>query len=506
MQKQIIILLILFSTIFARGNNEFIKHKIDSTHKAIVGASTSISKDSIITLYEIIYKLAESNNLYDKQIEILISKARIANVYFDLTLLNTNIYQADSIFNQHASQLEANDRENLFFNINYFKGIYMNRMYDFQKAIEHFQMLADKIKLKTPQDSNRYYNILAYTADCYSSLQNHHKSLEIYLYAKNFISKGIYHDYYLANNYSHLGELFNAIREVSHDNKYPDLAKEYLSKAMSLLEHIPDENALLLMHLRLSDIYLSENNLDSALQILMAAEEFYSFQQVGKSDIQFQIGKVFNLKNDFNNAINRFLSASNILKKEFLNVKNRRKSEVHSETANTYVMKGSYSLALSHIQKAITNIVADFDNTNVEVLPGLKNILSESHLLEALKIKGNIWFAIYQQDNDLRALQHSIACFDLAFDLIDKMRNNFQSADYKSYIADKATSIYENAIDVAYTALQNGQDQEKYTQLIYQYLERNKSRLLLQSMASANSRQFAGVPDSIISQERDYLR
>ena len=501
-----LLLLILLSTNLLEGKDDVISEKIDSSYNAVNQLTYHLPKDSIISMYKKVYELAESNNLYDKQIEILISMARIGNLYFDLPLLSDFIDQADSIYHLHINELDEDDKQNLFYYIEYLKGILMNRMHDFKEAIQHFQAIADRMELKSPDDSIKFKNILAYTAECYSSLQNHHKSLELYLYANNFVSKGTYHDYYLALNYSHLGELYNKTSNNASDNNYSYLAKNYLYRARDLLKPFPDENALLLMHLRLAEIYISENYLDSALQVLKEAEDFYSFQEIGKSDIQFNMGKVFYLKRNFDDALERFFVGKRILENQFPGVKNRRKSELLSEIANVYLEKDNYSLALSFIQKSISNIVAYFDDDQLESLPELNGVLQESHLLEALKIKGNIWFARYQREKDYEALEHSIACFNLAFDLIDKMRNNFQSSEYKSYIADKATAIYENAIEVAYTALQDGHEQEKYTQLIYQYLERNKSRLLLQSIASAASQQYAGVPDSILNQERDYLR
>ena len=496
---------ILIFNIEAIAKNDIVK-EVDSAYHAVYNLSEILPKDSTYALYELVYMKAAEHKLYNTQISILINMAWLANIHYDIDKMRNYISRAEVDYNKNYDQFSNNEKASLKYEINYAKGLIMFKMMDFQQAMSHFNTLANNLEVRSTDDSTRYGSAVSYIAQCYLNLNNYHKALEMYLYSLSYVSNDKYRDYYLANIYSNLGNIYHKVYETSKNKYHLEKAKIYLDSAKVYLLNYPKGNELLTVHFRLADVHVSELNINSAMDILLEAEDFYSYQQLGKSDLQFRIGKLMHLKKNLNNALEKYNFAFKILEHELPNLKNWRKSEVLNSIANLFWHKKNYPLALSFAQKAITNIVADFDNMNVEVLPGLKNILSESHLLEALKIKGNIWFAIYQQDNDLRALQHSIACFDLAFDLIDKMRNNFQSADYKSYIADKATSIYENAIDVAYTALQNGQDQEKYTQLIYHYLERNKSRLLLQSMASANSRQFAGVPDSIISQERDYLR
>jgi len=352
-------------------------------------------------------------------------------------------------------------------------------------------------------DSLYYFSAFSLIASSYSALNNYYMAKKYHDYALSWLPNKQEYEIYKGINRMNLAV-------TSYKSEYFEL-----DEIIKLYEQAIDiftknkENSLNPLFFALTNysvLMKEEGKFEALLSFLNKANRIYQFENVNANvKLSMLYGDLFFSVNEYEKAKNAYEKS---LKLSLTNnsYKPLRIIENYIQISKTCLRIGDLTQALQFSQKSLINLVSDFNNEDVTSLPKLENIIDESNLLEALKIKGNIWFAMYEQDKDQQALQHSISCFNLAFDLIDKMRNNFQSADYKSYIADKATSIYGNAIEVAYTALQNGLDQEKYTNLIYQYLERNKSRLLLQSLASTASRQFAGVPDSILDQEQDYLR
>ncbi len=460
----------------------------------------SLDKNLAFSRFELIYDKVLENEFYDLLVYTSIQLAWCSEYFNEIDKL---LFYLDKAEKYSANNIGS---YNYFKEIYFTKGLLYIQLRDYNKSIETFNHFIKNLNIKNLNDSLYVHSAFSYVGDSYFNLDNKfqaqlsYENCQKYLYPHNTEAGNTFtYEFYNAVNYNKMGNT------LASSGNYID-AKNYFNKALQFIKEKENiyNNLFGSIQLSLSKFHYNYREYNSALKCLDKANKFLESLNPIKIRINLLYGNIYREQNELKIA-NRYYEKSNQLIDSLVKYKHARRAEINYNQALLYKNK-SFLLALQFSQKSLINLVSDFNNEDVTSLPKLENIIDESNLLEALKIKGNIWFAMYEQDKDQQALQHSIACFNLAFDLIDKMRNNFQSADYKSYIADKATSIYGNAIEVAYTALQNGVDQEKYTNLIYQYLERNKSRLLLQSLASTASRQFAGVPDSILDQERDYLR
>ena len=86
--------------------------------------------------------------------------------------------------------------------------------------------------------------------------------------------------------------------------------------------------------------------------------------------------------------------------------------------------------------------------------PSLDDASSEVNLLNALKLKANIFSEIAEQtDNDDSDLKMALSTYHLAVELIDKMRTGYKTEGSKLFLGEKASEIYDTGNPNIFKAL-----------------------------------------------------
>lgn len=214
------------------------------------------------------------------------------------------------------------------------------------------------------------------------------------------------------------------------------------------------------------------------------------------------IGVCLRLQKDYQEAI-RFIEKS-------LRIKVSCYGENHPNTADSYYQLGKvyffmdqFERALIFFQKAIVAIVPQFSDSRIHVNPKLDRIFVKSELLKILADKADALYLRYLYDpGQIDDLKVSLETYRLVANLIDMIRREFKSEDYKLIFGEKSHEIYGRAIKVA-LSLHEITGEYFFKEEAFLFSERSKAALLFESVVESNARRFSGIPEELLEKERD---
>ncbi len=196
--------------------------------------------------------------------------------------------------------------------------------------------------------------------------------------------------------------------------------------------------------------------------------------------------------------------------KKGLAIKQKAFGEKHPDISKSYLSIGNFyaankkwEKALASYQEALLASIYAFQDTNVFVLPPLENTASKIVLLDILKAKAQAFNQVYYfQGNQKKNLIAAFENFQLALRLIDLLRFEFVAKASKSELLAKSTTLYDGAIQSAYQLYQITQA-KKYLDYAFTFAEKSKAFLMLERMQDLDAKHFAGIPDSLLTKERE---
>jgi len=173
----------------------------------------------------------------------------------------------------------------------------------------------------------------------------------------------------------------------------------------------------------------------------------------------------------------------------------------HNVIGEIYFKKGEYAAALASFERALQANVRGFAPIG-ERHPTLENILSEEILLQTLYQKNNALLARARRTaRPLPDLQAALAASQLALQVIDQTRRGYKAEAAKLFLAERTTETYEQAIQIAH-ALYRATGDPQYQERAWQFAEKSRAGILLDALAEAEAKKFAGIPDSLLEKER----
>jgi CHAT domain-containing protein/tetratricopeptide (TPR) repeat protein len=174
----------------------------------------------------------------------------------------------------------------------------------------------------------------------------------------------------------------------------------------------------------------------------------------------------------------------------------------YNNLGRVYELKGEYGRAIDFYQQALRANIPQFTASDPDVAPPLNGILSESELLKSLSQKAPALSQRYtKQSHDLRDLESAVAVYQVTSQLIDLMRSSYKAEGSKLFLAERATNIYDQAIQTALRLYQATQ-KEEHKNAAFIFAEKNKAGVMLDALSEAEAKQFAGIPDSLLANER----
>ncbi|MBL7960344.1 CHAT domain-containing protein [bacterium] len=332
--------------------------------------------------------------------------------------------------------------------------------------------------------------------DYYKSIEYCQKAIEIRLRSFGENHKG------LLRSYKAIGFAYQQIGDYRKSLGYYELAHKLSVQLYGTM----DSNTVNCYYY-FASIYSAMGNHDKSIEYYMEILDLISkIKGTINSDMGYgyrNLGIEYELKQDSEKALVYYHLASSIYS-EIYSKKHFRIGEVFNDIGTAYSTQLKFEKALEWFQKAINELIVDFGDTNIYSNPPLKNILMEQELLISLRSKAENFEKLYSvRSHDLKHLQMSSANYDLASELVDKIRVSYKTEGSKLNLVSTTNRLYEEAIKVALQLYKHTQD-EFYKHKAFTYAEKSKSVVLLEALSDLKAIGFASIPDSLLEKERNF--
>lgn len=174
----------------------------------------------------------------------------------------------------------------------------------------------------------------------------------------------------------------------------------------------------------------------------------------------------------------------------------------HPKLSSTYNLLASIALRKDEYGEAI-RYLTKAEQTNVPPEMSPKQALSTDLLLTTLQLRGEAFAARHRQKTlKLRDLKAALAAYTAADDLLQHIRQNRADESDKLRLGERANEIYDAATRLCLRLAEVTLRKKHYYKRAFYFSERSKAGVLLSAIADTQAKQFAGIPDSLLAQER----
>lgn len=375
-------------------------------------------------------------------------------------------------------------------------------MGDREQALE-FWNKALAIRLKTlgenhPEVAFSYGNIGIYYADngdVGTTILYYEKVLNIFrqAYGENHPD--------VARAYENMGVMYGASRY--YDGKDFECFDKALTIRLKVFGENHPETARANMNLAL--YYTRKHAYEEALghfnKTLDTVRQKFGENHLQTVAVYHNLGLMYFNKQDYQQALAYFNKALS-MKMQLLPLRHPGLVSTYQKLGEVSSAQKEYDKALTYFQKSILCLVADFADTNYYANPILRQLNPDAGLLSSLRLKAEAlqdWS--YQNGNDLKKLQATLATFKLVMDLIDKMRNDYKADASKLALQENFHGMYEKAIQASLQAYDLTKD-AAYKEQAFRFAERGKAAVLAQLLQESHAKKFSGIPANWQEKER----
>ncbi len=377
------------------------------------------------------------------------------------------------------------------------KGDYDKQLFFAEKALE-IQIV--NYGEGQPGIEEIYHNMAA----CYNKKGNYEKA-QIYLEKSLplMIKSG-------GPDHRNVASAYNQLGNVLSNKKEYKKAQDCYEKEYTIISKIHGEQhpeVAMAIH-NLGKSYENAGSLEQALvnyqKALKIRLKVFEEAHPEVADNYEAIGSIYLAKGDHKQAI-QFFQKTLEIRLKVLGTKHPEIATSYNHIGEIHLIKKNWVPALESFQEALKCLIPDFQDAQFESNPNLKNVGSKLILLRTLERKA---FALHQMWSDSHSspgkkqqstskLKLSLDTYQIAIGLIDSIRLGFNLKASRQELADSSMPLYQRAIRVSnelYKVTQN----PDYLEQAFQIVEKSKAFILLEALKDAETKKFAGIPDSLV--------
>ncbi len=175
--------------------------------------------------------------------------------------------------------------------------------------------------------------------------------------------------------------------------------------------------------------------------------------------------------------------------------------EIKRRMANSYAEEKAHEMALRYYSEAVYRMIGSSGMALTEE-PDFALLSYPIDFMKNILGIGNSNLGMYKNGGEENHLHEAFYYFNLAASLVDYLQVEYQSEASKLNLVDDHYSIYTKAIESSYY-LYRETDDEGWLDEILRLNEISRARIALELVQGLEARNFAGVPDDILEQERE---
>lgn len=367
-----------------------------------------------------------------------------------------------------------------------------------EKAVSYFEQAKEKLETTNSTDNRllgQTYNNIAV------ALWSQGKSSQALQYHQIALQKreGLNDLQEEAASLNNIGLVYTSLQ--------PDLALEYYQKAKEIYEQMGLQDKIATSYVNIGLAYRNLENFHEALTNLNKALDIRLQLDGEKSNsvafVYSSLASVFLATEDYRFASDYAQRALDIYKNNY--------GKRHPEIATTYNLIGStllaedkYEEAIASFQSAIEANQESYKAVDSYELPPSEGYLNADIYLVSLLQKARAFEELHTQFSlKIKDLSQAYGLLGLADELIDRIRQFRTSEADKIALGNTASDVYESAIRVSLEMANVKWKKKPYYESAFYFAEKSKSAVLLEAIADANARSFAGIPDEMLAKEKE---
>ncbi|MEL7529935.1 MAG: CHAT domain-containing tetratricopeptide repeat protein [Bacteroidota bacterium] len=454
---------------------------------------------------EAIYELARAQNDLEGQFMALDWQVYCASESELLAFLKQGLLRMDSLYALYKEQMPESDAVSRQISIDFFYGSYHYRFGDFAAASPRFRGVL-KLLDKYPENELIDYKTSAYRylGSIYRHQGNSQAAIEIYqaarahnLQLENLLDWGL-DSKYLADTYKQrqdFGLAGKYYREALRANE-----EQYQLNPKSLRTR----NRLVATLHAFAELCLFENQSDSSLSLLQAAQALIPPEDPALAETFQLFGKSYLQKEDFERAKQYYQLALAATELQF-----GRQSLAVGENlrllGDLFTAQADYTLALTFYQQSLESLVPGFEQDRLADNPSLEGLYLRKELLYTLGNKAQALREMHlaEPDHVMPLTQIAYETVALAVSLIDSLKTDYTDDADKQLLVDESYPIIELGLELAQSLYAREQD-PTYLAAAYRLMEKSRAVALFQSLKTARAQDFAGIPLDLQASERQY--
>jgi CHAT domain-containing protein len=288
----------------------------------------------------------------------------------------------------------------------------------------------------------------------------------------------------------------------------PDKALEYYDKALPIYESLYGKQhpKIAIANTNSGFVYKqlklygdAITNFENALLIWKA---IYPNGHPNEAFVLSNLGQTYDKMGNNKTALEYLEKALSVYRK-FYGVKHPDISSTLNQIGILKWKENKFDESIYTFQQALIANVSSFNDSDIKKNPPIRNFYSGYVLLYSLRWKAQAMESkYYSKTLKFDDLKSALSCLFTCDTLIDDIRHHSTDESDKISLGEQANEVYEDGVRIAHSMSDMTTDAKHYRETSFYFAEKSKSAVLQESIAEANAKSFAGIPQNLVEEEK----
>ena len=379
------------------------------------------------------------------------------------------------------------------------RALVFQKMGLYQKAIDVYQEAMPIYENSEGKGSAAYAIVLDNIGVQYKQIGAYEKAEEYLLQAENILKDkvGRVRPYYV-RTLNNLGMMYLAKKDFAK-------SLDYFQKTLKIKEqYFKNQRTYVISLGNLGYLYSKMGELEKAentlIETLDLTKKIYGENHSAYGSALFKLGRFYKGIDNNEQALAYFQQALDNTSK-ILGKQHPETAKMYNDIGKIYFDQMEYQNALAYFEESIKSAHIENLKENPNSEP-----FSKSLLIKLLNAKANALTKLYETTpNQIAYLEDACNIYQNAANLIEAVRQGYTRQEDKLGFLETASNIYQKGV-LANQQLYEIKQNEAALHQIFNYLEKDQSLVLLESIKESDARHFAGIPPLALEQEQGLKR